>query len=182
MEKEHLLKEYSVSEKVRLVGVESHVLRYWEEELGLEIQRTRQGHRIYTEQDVETLCRVKELKEKGIQLKGIKILLKGAGEENSEDSELKEGIQRIENAYPAVLGEGQSENLRQFEAILKRMIQEVVEEQNEKLKQALSERLREELEIYFQYREASFSEAAAAKTEKEAGWLERLRKKIGKRG
>ena len=80
-----------------------------------------------------------------------------------------------------MLGEGQSENLRQFEAILKRMIQEVVEEQNEKLKQALSERLREELEIYFQYREASFSEAAAAKTEKEAGWLERLRKKIGKR-
>ena len=182
MEKEHLLKEYSVSETVRLVGVESHVLRYWEEELGLEIQRTSQGHRIYTEQDVETLCRVKELKEKGIQLKGIKILLKGAGEENSEDSELKEGIQRIENAYPAVLGEGQSENLRQFEAILKRMIQEVVEEQNEKLKQALSERLREELEIYFQYREASFSEAAAAKAEKEAGWLERLRKKIGKRG
>ncbi len=181
MDKEHLPKEYSVSEAVRLVGVESHVLRYWEEELGLEIQRTSQGHRIYTDQDVETLRRIKELKEKGIQLKGIKILLQETGEGSQEDSELKEGIQKIENAYPAVLGEGQSENLRQFESILKGMIQEVVEEQNEKLKEALSERLREELEMYFQYREASFSEAAAAREEKEEGWLSRLRKIMGKR-
>ena len=33
-------KLYSVSEAVRLIGVESHVLRYWEEELNIPIQRT----------------------------------------------------------------------------------------------------------------------------------------------
>lgn len=39
-------KTYSVSEAVRLVGVESHVLRYWEEELHISIQRNAQGHRL----------------------------------------------------------------------------------------------------------------------------------------
>ena len=38
-------KLYSVSEAVRLIGVESHVLRYWEEELNNTIQRTILGHR-----------------------------------------------------------------------------------------------------------------------------------------
>lgn len=180
MEKEHSKKEYSVSEAVRLVGVESHVLRYWEDELSLEIQRTSQGHRIYTRQDVETLQRVKELKEKGIQLKGIKILLQETLEDGRGDSELKEGIQKIENAYPVAFGEAQSENLRQFESILKGMIREVMEEQNERLRESLSERLREELELYFRCRDDSLLEAAAAREEKEEGWLGRLRKRLGK--
>ena len=35
-------KEYSVSEAVRLIGVESHVLRYWEEELHVPVGRSTQ--------------------------------------------------------------------------------------------------------------------------------------------
>lgn len=66
---------YSVSEAVRLVGVESHVLRYWEEELKIPIQRTSQGHRVYSRNDIETFCRVRQWKQKGLQLKAIRILL-----------------------------------------------------------------------------------------------------------
>ena len=36
-------KEYSVSEAVRLIGVESHVLRYWEEELHVPVGRSTPG-------------------------------------------------------------------------------------------------------------------------------------------
>ena len=45
-------KEYSVSEAVRLIGVESHVLRYWEEELHVPVGRSTQGHRMYSERDI----------------------------------------------------------------------------------------------------------------------------------
>ena len=45
-------KIYLISEAAKLVGVESHVLRYWEEELELDIGRTEQGHRYYTEENI----------------------------------------------------------------------------------------------------------------------------------
>ena len=54
------------------VEVESHVLRYWEEELEIDIKRNDMGHRCYSEKDVKILQRVKTLKDKGIQLKAIK--------------------------------------------------------------------------------------------------------------
>ncbi len=181
MDKEQVWKEYSVSETVRLVGVESHVLRYWEEELGLEIQRTSQGHRIYTEQDIRMLRRVRELKEKGVQLKGIRILLRESGEDSEADSRIKEGIQRIESSYPLAVGADPSENLRQFEEILKGLIREAVREQNETLKQELAERLREELDLYFRDREAPFQEIAATGEEKEEGWIRRLRQRLRKK-
>ena len=36
---------YLISETAKLVQVEPHVLRYWEEELGLSIKRNEMGHR-----------------------------------------------------------------------------------------------------------------------------------------
>ncbi len=71
---------YSVSEAVQRSGVPSHVLRYWEDELGLSIRRTAQGHRVYSEEDLDTFLRVKELKEKGIQLKAIRLLFEDTQE------------------------------------------------------------------------------------------------------
>ncbi len=66
---------YSVSEAVRLVGVESHVLRYWEEELKIPIRRTSQGHRIYSQKDIEIFNQVRQWKQRGLQLKAIRLLL-----------------------------------------------------------------------------------------------------------
>ena len=68
---------YLISDAARMVAVESHVLRYWEEELGLSIGRTELGHRYYTRENIETFRNIKELKEKGLQLKAIKVVLQG---------------------------------------------------------------------------------------------------------
>lgn len=68
-------KQLKISEMTKKVGVEAHVLRYWEEELGLPIKRNSLGHRYYTEDDVEQFMQIKEWKDKGIQLKGIKSIL-----------------------------------------------------------------------------------------------------------
>lgn len=64
-----------ISEAAKRVNVETHVLRYWEEELSLSIGRTEMGHRYYTEDDIQLFCCIKELKEQGIQLKELKGLI-----------------------------------------------------------------------------------------------------------
>ena len=67
---------YLISEASRELAVEAHVLRYWEEELKLEIPRNELGHRYYTEKQLALFRRIKELKELGYQLKAIKTSLK----------------------------------------------------------------------------------------------------------
>lgn len=66
---------YIISDAAKKVNVESHVLRYWEEELSLAIPRNEMGHRYYREQDIELLQSIKKLKEEGFQLRAIKMVL-----------------------------------------------------------------------------------------------------------
>lgn len=65
-----------ISDAARAVNVENHVLRYWEEELHLPIKRNELGHRYYTQEDVERFKQIKSMKERGLQLKAIKMILK----------------------------------------------------------------------------------------------------------
>ena len=65
---------YMISEASKRVNVETHVLRHWEDELGLEIGRTEMGHRYYTEENVRLFNCIKELKEQGMLLKELKEL------------------------------------------------------------------------------------------------------------
>lgn len=66
---------FYISEAAKKVQVESHVLRYWEDELKLPIKRNEMGHRYYTEQDIKQLQHIKLLKEQGLQLKAIRTVL-----------------------------------------------------------------------------------------------------------
>jgi DNA-binding transcriptional MerR regulator len=53
---------YRIGEVARIVGVEAHVLRYWESEFrSIRPQKSRSGQRVYSRHDVERLLRVKEL-------------------------------------------------------------------------------------------------------------------------
>ena len=63
---------YMISEAAKRVNVETHVLRYWEEELELPIGRTEMGHRYYTEENIQLFRCIKELKEQGMLLKDLK--------------------------------------------------------------------------------------------------------------
>lgn len=71
MEKEN----YFISEAAERVDVESHVLRYWEEELDIPVCRNKQGHRFYTKEDIQLFCCVKKLKDEGVALKDLKPLI-----------------------------------------------------------------------------------------------------------
>jgi DNA-binding transcriptional MerR regulator len=53
---------YRIGEVATVVGVETHVLRYWETEFPtIRPQKSSKGHRVYSRKDVEKLIRVKQL-------------------------------------------------------------------------------------------------------------------------
>ncbi len=62
----------TIKDAAKRLQVESHVLRYWEEELELEIKRNSLGHRYYDERDIKLFGSIKELKSRGMSLKDIK--------------------------------------------------------------------------------------------------------------
>lgn len=73
---------FMISEAAKQVNVESHVLRYWEEELDLTIGRTEMGHRYYTKDDIQLFCCIKKLKNEGMLLKDLKPLIPELKEKN----------------------------------------------------------------------------------------------------
>lgn len=80
---------YLISETAKMTQVEPHVLRYWEEELGLTIGRNEMGHRYYTDKDIQTFLTIKELKKKGLQLRAIRTIIQ-QGETNTADFQVTE--------------------------------------------------------------------------------------------
>ncbi len=85
-------RRYIISDASKLIEVESHVLRYWEEELGIDIPRNEMGHRYYTDYYIELFKRVKELKDGGFQLKAIKMLIPELTNMNTRENEGIEGL------------------------------------------------------------------------------------------
>lgn len=76
---------YMISDAARMVALEQHVLRYWEDELQLDIPRNEMGHRYYTDDNIKEILRIKDLREKGYQLKAIRMYLKK--EKRNEEKE-----------------------------------------------------------------------------------------------
>lgn len=87
-----------ISDAAKEVQVESHVLRYWEEELHLPIRRNELGHRYYTREDVERFKQIKGMKERGLQLKAIKMILKDGKIDVMMPEEEKEALKKQEEA------------------------------------------------------------------------------------
>lgn len=178
-------KRYSISDAARQVSVEAHVLRYWEEELGFDIPRNSQGHRYYRETDINLLRRIKDLKEQGFQLRAIKLLMPDMAKvERMSGQELyllrEELNQRVQMAEEqkatrsrmgrvmpmptvrnkdgaALQSTSHNVKLEQFEEMLRNMIQETLQEQQEASEQriceAVSERMVKEMDYLMREKE-----------------------------
>lgn len=76
---------YSIGEVSDLVGQEPHVLRYWEQEFDvLSPRKNRAGRRVYTEEDIATVERIRRL------LKDEKYTIAGARQAIQRDSASEE--------------------------------------------------------------------------------------------
>lgn len=164
-------KRYLISDAAKMVAVEAHVLRYWEEELELSIGRTELGHRYYTRENIETFCNIKELKEKGLQLKAIRVVLRQMQEKKVHPKEREEieGIEEIEeraeNADESMEEETKeihtdvlvmqknAEKLNQFEILVAGIVDRVVKENNEDLQQRLESSFSKEIDYMIHMQE-----------------------------
>ena len=137
-----------ISDAAKAVQVESHVLRYWEEELQLPIRRNELGHRFYTKEDVERFKMIKNMKERGLQLKAIKMILKDGKFdilESQNDTELKcvpeqavmeKPLQSAQSTDAAGDNpESREEKAQRLQWILQQMIGQAVRENNTELVQ-----------------------------------------------
>lgn len=123
---------YMISDAAKMVDVEAHVLRYWEEELDLPIARNEMGHRYYTEENIRMFRHIKELKDRGVQLKAIRILLPDI---EKGDSEITHLIARVEKLPVSAEGavSAREEKMQQFQCIMSRLISEALEDHTEKM-------------------------------------------------
>lgn len=155
-------KTYLISDASRKVKVESHVLRYWEDELKLPVKRNELGHRYYTEEDITEFQEIKKLKEQGLQLKAIRMILKNgkltrlpdvSGLTMQELQWMEEG-KMIPTVQKKSLTEQETdEKVKRLEYLMKKLISEAVEESNEKFYEELSETFTKELDYQFRMQE-----------------------------
>lgn len=156
---------YMISDAAKKVDVETHVLRYWEEELELPISRTDLGHRYYTEEDIHVFQSIKELKERGFQLKAIKVLLPEIRRRESRSTDHiisleeklvqysapKELLAQEENQVDMIAVEG--DKLCQFEAIVGNVFRQILKENNVELENQITGGVVREMDLLMRLQE-----------------------------
>ena len=92
---------FRIGEVAHALGLETHVLRYWETEFrSIRPQKSARGQRVYSRRDVETLARVKELLyERGFTIAGARKHLRDGGVEPREPTDpASRGAARMRSA------------------------------------------------------------------------------------
>ncbi|WP_270395091.1 helix-turn-helix domain-containing protein [Mediterraneibacter massiliensis] len=138
---------FMISEAAKQVAVESHVLRYWEEELDLKIGRTEMGHRYYTKEDIQLFCCIKKLKDEGMLLKDLKPLIPELTRTRMKLKEAETEKEKIStgSALPAAAISTDTEaevipitQLEQVRSLIGDVLTDVVSANNETLKKEIS--------------------------------------------
>lgn len=85
---------YSIGEVSDITDVEAHVLRYWETVFDqLSPKKNKAGNRVYKENDIETVLKLKELiQEKKYSTEGAQQVLDNDGEE--EETEIPVSVKK----------------------------------------------------------------------------------------
>ena len=82
---------YRIGEVSQIVGVQPHVLRYWETEFRtIRPQKSHKGQRVYSRRDVEKLLKVKDLlKNQGFTIAGAKKKLREPDAQATREAEVE---------------------------------------------------------------------------------------------
>lgn len=158
---------YTISDAAKKLDVEPHVLRYWEEELSLEIHRNNQGHRCYSDNNIRTFCYIKSLKEEGFSLHDIKNALPYLSDITKLDKATIDSLrQKIASASDAASGSiitvtrscspasaPASDKLGQFRDIMNSIVSQALSDNNRQLTSMIcegtSERIIKEMNYLF---------------------------------
>ena len=142
---------YMISDAADMVHVETHVLRYWEEELELTIPRNEMGHRYYTRENIQEFQKIKDLKDQGYQLKAIRMILHNGEIEdpaillNQEiGSQAKELINAVQkNQTPISVQITAEDRMSQFRELMSDIVGQAINQNNEALSQTIGKDVQE---------------------------------------
>lgn len=133
---------YSISDASKLLEVESHVLRYWEEELELSIPRNEHGHRYYRETDINTFLYIKELKDNGLSLQEIRQKL---SKPSKNTLRAKRDVSGSSLSLSRIAPADNEDKLDRFRDIMNSIISRAIAANNEQLAQSISDTTSERL-------------------------------------
>lgn len=134
---------YMISDAAALVNVESHVLRYWEEELELTVPRNEMGHRYYTKENIEQFMKIKEWKEQGYQLKAIKLLIHNGGREDAPELLAATAASEPAKQTLSTEVEDNTRRMEQFQHMMAQIVKGAIAENNHALGKEVSELVRD---------------------------------------
>lgn len=175
-----------ISDAAKEVDVENHVLRYWEEELHLPIKRNDLGHRYYTREDVDRFKQIKSMKERGLQLKAIKMILKNGRldviSEPDEKEAMKEeqfadmAINIVENREPAneVVQNNPEDKSRRLQWLLQQLLRETLQENNQVICHEIKESVIKELDYQFRIQEEREEEREQKQVQRDEAYYKKM--------
>ena len=92
---------FRIGEAAQLVGVEPHVLRYWESEFRMRPQRSASGQRMYRRKDIARFLRIRKLlHDEGFTIAGArKALQDGTADPGPtvDPERMQEALERIQS-------------------------------------------------------------------------------------
>jgi DNA-binding transcriptional MerR regulator len=89
---------YRIGEVAGLVGVDAHVLRYWESEFRLKPERSASGQRVYRQKDLARFLRIKSLlHDEGYTIAGARRVMENGVESQPtvDNSRLQAALERV---------------------------------------------------------------------------------------
>lgn len=90
---------FRIGEVAQLVGVDAHVLRYWESEFKMKPHRSNSGQRLYRKQDLSRFLKIKHLlHDEGYTIAGARKVLSGGstGTATIDADQLREASRRVQ--------------------------------------------------------------------------------------
>lgn len=146
-------KTYSITEASEMLELENHTLRYYEDELELNIPRNSIGHRYYREYDIKVFQDIIGLKAQGLQLKAIKGAVQSYYDPEKADrcEEPRETYMQAAvalEAQPLDITDTSNRKVEQFRLMMKETFVQAIYENQDELKSELNHHIEYKIEEF----------------------------------
>lgn len=153
-----LKRRYTITEAADILKLRTHTLRYWEEELELEIPRNEMGHRVYYEEQIALFEEVRRLKEQGYQLTAIRMQLQNKQTYKTLEAECFNEVEEGVPSPPAKEVVNKAVKLEQFQLLMNEIVKNAIEENNQQLCTRIEERILKEMNYLMREQEENARE------------------------
>lgn len=147
----------TISEAAKKLHVGSHVLRFWEDELHLNIPRNKMGHRIYSTKEMQLLEKIIQMKKEGYSLKEIETVISPSVSGQVIPYPVENTNPEMANANHNAIDN--TDKMVQFKAILGRIVSDAIRENSDTLTtdiaSTVSNQVSKELDFLFREKDES---------------------------